>query len=169
MKRPYPRHSKLKNSEQSSPGQVYPYALKLLAARDYTVKNLGAKLRAKGFGNAEIGVSLARLVEEGWLNDLRFAERFAESAVSAGRFYGSRLKLEMRRRGISDEMIDEVLGRVLGEHDECAEARSILERRFPGFSYVKADAGERRRVMAFMLRRGFGMPVVLRSMRNEEL
>lgn len=169
MKRLSPRNSTLRSTEQSSPERAYQYALKLLAARDYTVAKLRVKLCDRGFDNADIEISMARLEAGNWLNDLRFAERFAETAVTSGRFYGPRLKMEMRRRGIPVAMVDEVLGRVLGEYDGCAEVRSILERRFPGFSYATADAREKRRVIAFFARRGFSMAAIMRSMRTEEL
>jgi regulatory protein len=123
------------------------------------------KLRSKGFGEADLETALERLVSEGWLNDLRYAERFAEAALASVRYFGPRLRLEMRRRGIPPDMVREVLGRVLEEHDEAGDVRTLLERRFGGFSFSCASDREKRRIMGFLQRRGFSMSAIMSAMR----
>lgn len=156
----------MRSIEPLSLERAYQYALKLLAARDYTTLKLMEKLRARECPDAAAESVVTRLAMEGWINDRRFAERFAESALSTQRFFGPRLKLEMRRRGISADLIDEVLGRMRGEHDEGEGARSLLEKRFPGFSFSDAADREKRRVMAFLQRRGFGFSAIMKAMRE---
>ena len=147
--------------------RAYQYALKLLAARDYTTAKLREKLRTKECPDSVVENVVTRLTTEGWVNDRRFAERFAESALSTQRFFGPRLKLEMRRRGISVDLIDEVLGRMRGEHDEGEGVRSLLEKRYPQFSFSDADDREKQRVIAFLQRRGFGFSVIMKAMRGQ--
>jgi len=158
----------LRNTESSSPERVYQYALKLLAARDYTAAKLRAKLGARAFAEADAETAVTRLTTEGWLNDRRFAERFAEYALSTGRFFGPRLRLEMRRRGVPAELIDDVLVQMRDEHDEGEGAASVLARRYPGFSFKTADDREKRRVVSFLQRRGFGFSAIMRAMRATE-
>lgn len=157
----------MKNTEASSPERVYQYALKLLAARDYTSSKLSTKLGARSFAEADVETAVRRLTDEGWLNDRRFAERFAESSLASGRFVGPRLRLEMRRRGVPAGLIDDVFGQMQGEHDEWEGAASVLERRYPGFSFKTADDREKRRVLSFLQRRGFGFSAIMRAMRAE--
>ena len=82
----------MRSSEPSSPERAYLYALRLLTARDYTVARLREKLRGRDLDEADVEAALERLVSEGWLDDRRFAERFAESALASGRYYGPRLR-----------------------------------------------------------------------------
>jgi regulatory protein len=138
--------------------RAYQYALKLLAARDYTSAMLKTKLCAREFNEADADTVVTRLSTEGWLDDRRFAERFAESALAAGRFFGPRLRMELRRRGVPAELVEDVLGRLQGEHDDQEGARSLLERRFPNFSFTTANDREKRRVITFLQRRGLGFP-----------
>lgn len=147
--------------------RAYQYALKLLAARDYTTLKLREKLSAKECSGEVAEDVVTRLITEGWVNDRRFAERFAESAISTQRFFGPRLKLEMRKRGVPGDLIDEILGRMRGEHDEGEGARSLLEKRFPVFSFSAADDREKRRVIAFLQRRGFGFSAIMKAMREQ--
>jgi regulatory protein len=141
----------------------------LLAARDYTTARMREKLVARGFDGAAVEAAVARLESEGWLDDRRFAGRFAEMAVADGRFFGPRLRLEMRRRGVPAELIDEVLGRLRQERDEQDDLHGVMERRFPGFSFAAASDREKRRVIAFLQRRGFGLGAIMKILKADEI
>lgn len=157
-----------RNSEPSSPERAYQHALRLLTARDYTVVRLREKLQGRGFAEADVEAALGRMESESWVDDRRFAERFAEAALASGRYYGPRLRMEMRRRGVPPEMAAEVLGRVLVERDETEEVCAIVERRFSGFSFFTASDREKRRTVAFLQRRGFSMSAIMRALRAAE-
>lgn len=161
--------SPLRSSEPSSPEQAYLYALRILTARDYTVARMQEKLRGREFDEADIEAALGRLLTEGWVDDRRFAERFAESAIASSRYYGPRLRQEMRRRGLPPELVSEVLGRVLADHDEAEEVHAIVERRFSGFSFSTASDREKRRTVGFLQRRGFSLSAIFRALRATEL
>lgn len=157
-----------KNTEESSPERAWLYALRLLAARDYTVARLRDKLTQKLFSREHAEQILDKLVSEGLVNDRRYAERFAETALASGRFYGPRLKMEMRRRGIPEELLSEVIGQVLMEHDEAEDVSMALERRFPVFLFSSATDSEKRRVLGFLQRKGFGFSAVMKAMKSAE-
>jgi regulatory protein len=158
--------SRLKNTDTPSQGGAWQYALKLLAMRDYTLARLKAKLSSRDYDETDIEAALGRLEAEGWINDRRFAERFAESAVCSGRFYGLRLRHEMLRRGFPTAIVDEVLRQVGGEYDADEQIHALLVRRFSGFSYSSSTDKERRRVMGFLQRRGFGISATIRAMKT---
>ena len=160
--------SRSKNTDPSSPEQGRQYALRLLADRDYTVAALKRKLRARQLREEDLEQVASRLEQEGWLSDRRFAERFAESALSSGRYVGVRLRLEMLKRGVPEELVDEQLGRISQEHDEDEQARQLLVRHFPGFFFAEADDREKRRVAGYLQRRGFRFSTVMRAMRSAE-
>lgn len=158
--------SRLKSTEPTSAERAWHYALKLLAARDYTVARLREKLVLKAFSEEHADEVIIRLETGGWVSDRRFAERFAESAVSSGRFYGLRLRQEMRRRGVPAELVDEIMKRVHEGHDEVDELRSVIVRRYPGFDFSVAADKEKRRVVSWLQRRGFGMSAIMRALRE---
>lgn len=157
-----------RNSEPSPQEQAYLHALRLLTSRDYTELRLREKLRGRAYDEAAIDAALGRLLSEGWVNDRRFAERFAETALASARYFGPRLRQEMIRRGIPRDIVTEVLGRLLEDHDEIAEIRQILARRFSSFSFATASDKEKRRAAGFLQRRGFGLSSIMRAMRTPE-
>ena len=157
-----------KNTEPLTPEQVYQYALRLLTGRDYSTARICQKLSAREVSGQDVDAVITRLQREGWLNDQRYAERFADSALSSGRFYGTRLRMEMRRRGLTAEVVSEALAPLLTERDEISEVRSAAERRYPGFSYSAASDRDKRRVVGFLQRRGFGFSAIMRALRTDE-
>ncbi len=157
-----------RNSEPLSTDRAYQYALRLLTGRDYSVARVRQKLAAREVAEQDVETVIIRLQHEGWLDDRRYAERFAESALSSGRYYGARLRLEMRRKGFSPDIIAETVAALLAEGDEISEARSTAERRYPGFSYAAASDRDKRRVISFLLRRGYGFSAIMSALRNEE-
>ncbi|MEI7817154.1 MAG: regulatory protein RecX [Desulfuromonadales bacterium] len=159
---------KSKNIEPFVPDQAYPYALRLLTGRDYTVSRIKEKLAKRGVPEQDAEEVILRLQREGWLDDTRYAGRFAESALSSGRFYGARLRLEMRRRGFTPDVVNETLTPLLAESDEFSEVRSAAERRYPGFSYSTASDRDKRRLIGFLQRRGYGFSAIMQALRAEE-
>jgi regulatory protein len=157
----------LKSSEPSTPERAYQYALRLLTARDYTETRLREKLCGRDFEDADVEAALGRMVTESWLDDRRYAERFAEGALASGRYYGPRLRMEMRRRGVPPEMVSEVLGRVLAERDEVEEVSTVIERRYSGFSFSTASDREKRRVVGYLQRRGYSLSAIMRALRAQ--
>jgi len=86
-------------------GSCFDCALRVLALRGHSVAELRRKLKTKGYEEAEIEGSIARLLELNYLDDARFARGFAESSIRNGRGYGARLKLELSRRGVTGEIV----------------------------------------------------------------
>ncbi|MBI5657499.1 MAG: regulatory protein RecX [Geobacter sp.] len=135
-------------------------ALRLLARRDHSVAELGRKLRLRGFEPELISETLAHLTEAGWLNDRRYAEQWAASALASGRGYGVRLKMELQQRGVLAELASDVIATLTEEHDETEELNRLIYRKFPGFNPLTAPDKERRLVYAFLHRRGFSGSVI---------
>jgi len=154
-------------SSESSPEQAFQRALALLAARDYSSAALQRKLAGRGLDEADVQAAIERLVAEGWLNDRRYAEHFVESAMASGRFFGPRLRLEMRRRGISPELVGDVLTAAVEQRHEDDDIRMLVQRRYPAFSYDGADERTRRRIVSFLLRRGFGISAIMRVLKAD--
>jgi regulatory protein len=162
------KNLKSKNTEPLSPERIYQYTLRLLTGRDYTVAGIRRKVAAREVSEEDLEVVIDRLQREGWLDDRRYAVRFAGAALSSGRYYGARLRLEMRRRGFDAEVVNETLAPLLAENDEISEVRAVTERRYPGFSFSTASDRDKQRVFGFLQRRGFGFGAIMRALRSED-
>jgi len=150
-----------KSTEPQTAESTYLYALRLLTGRDYTATGMLRKFSARGVCELDAETVIARLQREGWLNDRRYAERFAESVLSNGRFFGPRLRQEMLRRGFGADLVGDVLTGLSGDFDEGDEVRKVLERRYSGFCFSTATDREKRKIIGYLQRRGFGLSAIM--------
>ena len=138
----------------SQTSECYLAALRLLTGQDYTGAALRRKLQMKRFSAEEAQQTVDRLISEGYLQDQRYAERFVAAARQSGRYVGCRLRQELRRRGVSADLIDQVLQALPGDDNELEAARNLVERRYAGFDPQTADERQFRRIAGFLQRRG---------------
>lgn len=141
-------------------------ALNLLSRRDHSEAELRRKLSPKGFAAEALDEVMARLKSAGYLDDRRFARIFAESALRNGRGYGFRLRLELSRRGIADEIIEETLAALGDEYEEVTTLSELMARKFEGFDPQQADERQKRRVISYFQRRGFSLAAIVRVFRD---
>jgi regulatory protein len=133
---------------------AYSRAVGLLARREHSARELKRKLDARGVEPAEADAALARLAEQGYQDDQRFAEMLARTRIGAG--YGpQRIRAELATHGI-DEAAAEVA--IAENHpDWPAEARRLVERRHSATDLT--DFNRRRKAIEMLLRRGFDLDV----------
>jgi len=139
-----------------------------LARRDYGTQELRQRLRDRGFPAAAVETAIARGLELGYLDDARYVERLSRALVSGGRATGPRLLLELRRRGLPEELIGSAMAEVRSSGAEETALRDLIDRRFPAFSYADADSNARRRVVHFLQRRGFSLDRILIELKRTD-
>lgn len=140
-------------------------AYRLLGRRDHSAAELRRKLLQRGFQDEIVQALLDRLTESGFLNDRRFAERWVEAALTSGRSFGPRLRMELQRRGIASELAAEVSARATTEIDEHAALRELVARKMPTFDPLTASDRERRRIFGYLQRRGFSTAAIISLLR----
>jgi regulatory protein len=147
----------------------WPTALRLLTGRDYSQTELRRRLLNKGFAEKRIDAALQRCLELGYLNDARYALNRATSLMTRGRAVGPRILLDLKQRGVSNELACQALEQVRELCDEEELLRSLLQRRFPDFNYNSAPAKEKRRVVHFLQRRGFSISCIMDQLTRKGL
>jgi regulatory protein len=141
-------------------GSPFDCSLRVLSLRDHSEWELRRKLKEKGYQDEGIEQSVARLKELGYLDDARFARLFASSAVRNGRGYGSRLKMELSRRGVAPEIVSEVLSEISQEFSEGELLDQVMARRFAGYDPEAATEKEKRKVAGYLQRKGFSLSAI---------
>jgi regulatory protein len=147
----------------------WPKALRLLTGRDYSQAELRRRLLDKGFAATRVDDALQRCLELGYLDDARYALNRATTLMTRGRAVGPRILLDLKQRGVSNELACQALEQARELCDEEELLRSLLQRRFPDFSYNSAPAKERRRVVHFLQRRGFSISCIMDQLTRKGL
>jgi regulatory protein len=147
---------------------AYIFAIKTLTRRDHSEAELRRKMGVKGISSGAVDETIERLKNLGYLDDRRFALRWAESAARNGKGYGSRLRFELNRRGIDEETAAEVTELIRAEFDETETIEALVSRKFATFTPKDADDRRKRRVINYLQRRGFSLSAILQVFRDLE-
>ena len=125
-------------------------ATRMLASREHSVMELTRKLQQKDFPPEIVERVVNGLREGRLLSDERFAEGYVRFRSARG--YGPvRIRMEMRERGVADELIEQALA--ADEVDWVALAETVRARKF-GDTPVE-DFAQKAKQMRFLQYRGF--------------
>lgn len=139
--------------EEDEFAQLYNYAVRLLARREYARKELQAKLVGKGIANAGTAQQvLDKLVQQNYQNDARFAQAFVRYKSARG-FGPERIVRDLTERGVAADTIAQAF-------DLAAEAPLDWQRTIETvwqkkFNQPAASYQEKAKQMRFLLYRGF--------------
>lgn len=126
----------------------------------YTRGELFQKLARDGFSREEIEEALQFLEERGYLNDEEFVKIYVETRRRLNPRGLQAIKDELRRKGISHELLDS-LREFFPREEEVKDARGLI-REWSGEGKEKEDINNR------LLRRGFSWEVVEEAWYREE-
>jgi regulatory protein len=94
--------------------------------------------------------ALAELTEQGYLDDVRFAHRFAEDRRTLDHWGSERIERRLRAQGIGQALAAEAAAP--GEEGELDAAVALLARRFPSPPREERDLN---RALGLLVRRGY--------------
>jgi len=126
----------------------------------YTRGELFQKLARDGFSREEIEKALQFLEERGYLNDEEFVKIYVETRRRLNPRGLQAIKDELRRKGVSHELLDS-LREFFPREEEVKDARGLI-REWSGEGKEKEDINNR------LLRRGFSWEVVEEAWYREE-
>ena len=145
---------------------AYDRALNLLAFRARSARELQRRLVQKGVTAERADRVIAKLREAGLIDDADFARQLARSKMSVGASR-RRVHQELFKRGVAREVADEAVEQVV-EEDGLSDAESI--ERIARKKWRTLDGLDepmrRRRLFAFLARRGFDSDEVSRVVRQ---
>ena len=130
-------------------------ALYLLSMRDPSRGELEQKLRQTA-GAQAAEETAARMEELGLINDLDYGRRYAADAVNLRGWPRRRIAMELQKKGVPAEVIEEALADIT-EETEIETACRLLEGPYRG---KLRDRKERDKVKAALQRRGFSYEVI---------
>jgi regulatory protein len=133
---------------------AYRTALRSIERRAFARADLGRRLRRKGHASDAIEAALARMAEQGLLDDAVFAANYVETRSARGRG-PLRLTRDLLAMGVERGIID----RAVAGHARAFEGngdvpRALATKRLAQLHDLPRQV-KRRRVLAYLARRGF--------------
>ena len=145
--------------EPDSPAELRARALRLLARREHSRRELEGKLAPHAGSSEDLQALISGLKQKNQFSEERYAE---ERARKLSRKYGAaRIRQDLKAKGVPAELI----ARLSSSEDELQKAKAILERKYRAPATTREEKAKR---MRFLQSRGFSSEVIftLLSARN---
>lgn len=128
-------------------GKVYARALEWVLVRPRSTRELRDYLWKKGRERPGVDTELVlkRLTDKGYVNDEKFAQHWVENRFVKKGVSLKRLRLELRQKGVSDVLIERVIGE--SERDDRVEIAKIIDKKRRRYDDEK--------LLAYLIRQGF--------------
>jgi len=130
-------------------------AVQYLSYRPRSESELRGRLQRRGFNGDSIDAVLARMKEEGLVDDMAFAQFWKDNRESFSPRSQRFTRLELRRKGVAEEVISKVVD-TIDDEDSAYRAALGKARRLPRSDYPSFY----RRLGGYLRRRGFNYGVI---------
>ncbi|MFQ5856622.1 MAG: RecX family transcriptional regulator [Anaerolineae bacterium] len=136
--------------EQDTLEEAYNSALNFLSYRPRSTAEVKWNLQGKAFPGSLIEAVIERLMQAGLLDDASFAEYWVEQREHFKPRSAQMLRLELRRKGVASQHVDEALR----DLDEVDSARRLASKRAHRYAHLGREEFWRKMV-GYLQRRGF--------------
>jgi regulatory protein len=139
-------------------------AYRFLSRRDRTVAEVRERLGAQEIAAEVVDEAIAELTRQGYLDDARYAHRFAEDRRTIDDWGAERIERRLLAIGVEPALIAAALGE-RGLPEELEAALAVLRRRFPR---APADDRARDRALGLLVRKGYDLDLAYDAVRAYE-
>ncbi|MCK9397840.1 MAG: recombination regulator RecX [Methylobacter sp.] len=130
--------------------EIQEVCLRLLARREHSQQELLNKLALRGFDKDEAQPVIGELAEQGWQDDLRYAENYARFRIQKG--YGPiRVGYELKQNGIAAFDLEGIVQEEAGSWMALLE--QVYSKKYTHDTVLERNEWAKR--SRFLLHRGF--------------
>src|SRR5207248_199502 len=148
---------------------LYDAAIKILARRAHSVSEMKKALIRRTANEDLIQKVIARLKQNGYIDDARYAKQFALQRTEGRKQGKFRVARDLRARGVPDRHIEAALEEAAQNTDEAAVVRQRIERKLRASrgpdTREKVDDRKLASLYRSLLRAGFSADVIRRELR----
>lgn len=140
--------------------KAYAYAINIIARRLYSEQEIRTKLKMREVTENVIAAVIKKLNELELLNDFTFATAYIEHHLAFGKKSRRQIILELKNRGVSQNIIDE-LSDLFDQENEQAVIYKELEKVYYRYERKNLTAFElRTKVLTYLGRKGFDYDMI---------
>ena len=160
--------SEEKRSRLLGADALWSYALRVLAGRAHSTGELREKLRRRAARVEDVDDVLARLKQDGYLDDRRFAESFAAARLANDRFGRGRVLQDLRQQRVAPALAEKTVRQVYEDVDEQKLIEEWIRRKYRAAEREGLFQEEKDLAAAYrrLLRAGFRTGEILRALKK---
>ena len=138
----------------------------MLGRRALSRAEIAERLDGRGFGGPAVKAEVVRLERAGLLDDAVLARAVCQAQLRAGRG-GRAAAAALKRRRVSREAAETALAEIAEADGEGAALGAAVERASAKHRFWRRLPAERRKVVRYLLARGFGLNEVRRALEEK--
>ena len=149
--------------------ELYDVAVRALMRRAHSVHEMKKLLARRADNELLVQVVMARLKENGQLDDARYAKQFVRQRTTIRRQGKFRIARDLRARGIPDLHVDAAIGEAADPEAESATIRTRIQRKLKLLSGKKRAELDDRKIASLyrsLLRLGFASDAIRRELKS---
>jgi regulatory protein len=148
--------------------ELYDVALRALMRRAHSIHEMKQKLARRTDNELLARVVMARLTENGQLDDARYAQQFARNRTQSSKQGKFRIQRELRARGVADSVITSALEESAAQSDAAATVRQRITRKLQSYrgpvTGKKIDDKKIASIYGSLLRAGFPSDLIRKEL-----
>src|SRR6266516_3471042 len=145
--------------------ELYDVAVRALMRRAHSVHEMKQKLARRSDNKLLVQLVMARLKENGLIDDARYAKQFVRHRTESRKQGKFRIARDLRARGVPDRHIEAALWETAQQIDEAELVRQRIKRKLRAFRGEIADK-KLASLYRSLLRAGFPADLVRRELKS---
>ncbi len=150
-----------------TPEQALQKARHYCGYQERTHAEVKEKLYGYGLRKDEVESLLAQLIEEDYLNEARFASAFAGGKFRMKQWGRVKIKYELKQKKISEYNIKKAL-KEIDEEDYQKMFNKLFKEKFSSLSHEKNMFTKKRKVLDYLLQKGFEREMIMQKLNTVE-
>jgi len=146
--------------------QALKFAMKLIGLRKRSVFEIAKRLEQKGFAEDIIRQVLGELNRYKYLDDEKFAESWINDRMNFNPRGSVLIKKELTEKGITENIIDEKIGELLGKEQELELAEKLAEKKL---KTLNKDIGKNKtfqKIGSYLQSKGYSSGIICKVLEN---
>jgi regulatory protein len=157
--------SRSRSRQLETEQELYEVALRALMRRAHSAEEMRRKLSRHTRNELLVRVVMARLRENGQLNDARYAQQLVRNRTQSRKQGQYRIARELRARGVPEADIDSAIAASAAETDPAALVRQRIKRKLKS---LRGEVDQKRiaSIYGSLLRAGFPADLIRRELKD---
>jgi regulatory protein len=130
-------------------GKAYERALNYVMIRPRSIREMHDYARRKKWAPEDTQIIIDKLVARRYLDDRRFARAWAESRALAKKTSQRKLRLELKQKGVADDIVADVLQQT--DYSDANALKQLIQKKRRLARY----AADEQKLMQYLARQGF--------------
>jgi regulatory protein len=141
------------------------HAIRYLVYRNRSRDEIIRHLKKKKISESAVDKTIIFLESNDYINDERFAIQFGRSRILKKKIGKLRLELELKNKGLKNQIIKETLKALYEEYDEKKIALSCTKKKIASNSLTNGEK-DRHRIAKYLERKGFSYNIIYEVITN---